>query len=207
MRTLIPLLLLAACSADESSGELQGMVYEMSPSALTIEGADSGAADLVRGALPPILLQAATADDSSVVWRLAIATGSPPVQDSCAQTIDLPSATRTETGFEVSASSLTVEGEMPWTLTDMSSSGTISEDLATVTDITLNGTIDTRELVGLIPLLSSGEAICTAFSGFGLDCEDCGGGENFCVTLNQSGFTAASVDATVEAITTDPLCE
>ena len=201
------LFLAAACTGSGGTIEPEGNVYTLSFDDAVVVDADDGASDLVRNATSgDILMQAVTATDDAISWRLAF--GDADGQDMCSRTTDLPAATRADAGFTVGPAAVTFPSTPAWTMEGLTINGTLSEDFQSASEISMEGTLDAREIVELVPLFSTGEGICDALADYGMDCYDCGDGAgNYCVDLHVTGLTGSAVVVDVEAIIEDPLCE
>jgi hypothetical protein len=225
MRAL-PLILLLACNSDGTDTDtdapiaLEGSTYEVVLSSVAITGASGAAAELIRSAAPSsILMHADSADDTTVTWRLAFGTDEDPVtQDACARTTDLPEGTVEGDEFQVGPEDLdlpgevpwtfgeltlegTLPGEVPWTFGELTLEGTLSADRSEITDLTMSGVVDAREIFELLPIPSSAEALCGTFDGFGISCEACADSEIACASLEITGLSASRVDVDVTAVT------
>jgi hypothetical protein len=208
MRAL-PLILLLACNSDGTDTDtdapiaLEGSTYEVVLSSVAITGASGAAAELIRSAAPSsILMHADSADDTTVTWRLAFGTDEDPVtQDACARTTDLPEGTVEGDEFQVGPEDLDLPGEVPWTFGELTLEGTLSADRSEITDLTMSGVVDAREIFELLPIPSSAEALCGTFDGFGISCEACADSEIACASLEITGLSASRVDVDVTAVT------
>ena len=190
---------------DGETPELAGAVFRLQFGSLEIEGADPAAADLIRvAARPNILMQAFEADETTVSWRLAFGTDVEPLeQDICSRTNDLAPGTLSGTEFAVPPSDTPFPSDPPWTLYSMEVTGTLSADLESASDITLSGTVDAREVEGLVTAVDGADALCDALGDFGLACGGCPDGQAFCVSVTATGLSARRVEGvTVEPIAT-----
>ena len=88
-----------------------------------------------------------------------------------------------------------------------------SPDGANITGAVLAGSIDTRPLVDLVEPGGAEDAVCNLVSTFGIACEPCAGGGDFCLTLLVDSMAAAEVPGLTvipvsEAdIAADPNCQ
>lgn len=134
-------------------------------------------------------------------------------QDLCTETIPFPPASWTDPYFEVSAPSLalTVSG-FTVNIEDLELSGAFAPDASRIQGAVLKGKIDTRPLVELIAPGGADDAVCQLVGTFGVSCEDCGGGENFCLSVWVQNIEALEVPGgtlvprSAADIAADPSC-
>ncbi len=105
-------------------------------------------------------------------------------QDLCTESIPFPAAVYTNPYFELSSPLLplsiagfTVEIE------DLELSGAFSPSGDRIQGAVLKGKIDTRPLVELIAPGGGDSAVCDLVGTFGVSCETCGGGGDYCLSL------------------------
>lgn len=147
----------------------------------------------------------------------AIGEGNPPAQDVCTPTIDFPTADFAENPyFEVGpqTTTLSVQG-VAITIDDLFVSGAFSPSGDAVTGAVLAGSIDTRPLVPLVDATPGApeDTVCTLVQTFGVACQPCTGGGNFCLSLLVDSIAATEVAGTSLVvrsetdIAADPTCQ
>jgi len=151
-----------------------------------------------------LTLQGALAEDGS----------NPPVQDLCTESIDFPVADFSDNPFfEVGpqTTTLSVQG-LEITIDDLFVSGAFAPDGSSISGAVLAGSIDTRPLVDLIEPGGDDDAVCLLVQTFGIACEPCTGGGDFCLSLLVDSIQATEiagltvVNRTADDIANDPVC-
>lgn len=204
-------MLLAACSGAREStdtGEtqepvdLEGAVYELSVSAITIPDADEGLADLVQLMISRVILvQLHDVTDAALALRLGFGVddAEPPVQDACSPTVELPGAARSGDAFEVGPGDTTFQGpDNTYTIQGLHVLGTIQPDGRAILDTSLEGRVDLRqaEVLGI----GSAEDLCGTLGNLGVICAPCDDGEVYCADLRVEGVRASRVEAEMVAV-------
>ncbi|MCB9797011.1 MAG: Ig-like domain-containing protein [Alphaproteobacteria bacterium] len=124
------------------------------------------------------------ADASNLLMFGAVANDDG-TQDYCTQTLDFPEADFSTAPFfqigpadtEISVAGLTVE------IQQLLVSGTFAGDLSYWGGGVLEGKVDTRPLVDLVEEGGEENAICDIVAGFGVACETCLDGGDFCLSI------------------------
>ncbi|TNE88506.1 MAG: hypothetical protein EP330_14125 [Deltaproteobacteria bacterium] len=132
-------------------------------------------------------------------------------QSVCDPTMDLPAADFTEDPyFDIDATgsttNLTFQG-VTTAIDDLRISGAFAPDGSYISGMVFAGSVDTRPLVDLVEEGGNPDAICELASAIGVQCEDCGGGEVFCLSVyvdNVSAVEATGVTITEQADPYDP---
>jgi hypothetical protein len=151
----------------------------------------------------------ASASNITMVGAIGVEGAVPPAQDTCEPTIDFPVADFTEnpffsvgpdtTTFTVSDVSVTIENLLV--------SGAFSPAGDYVDGGVLAGKIDTRPLVPLLDEEGDDNAICEITNSLQIPCEPCPDGEPYCLTLYVDSIVMLGLDATVEQISEDTICD
>ncbi len=119
----------------------------------------------------------------------------PPVQNYCDPTIPFPTADFSSAPFfsiGPADTTLNVAG-FAITIGDLNITGTIAPDGSYFGGGTLSGTIDTRPLAPLLDDSGNEGAICDLAVSFGVTCEPCADGMNFCLNLVADQIVATGV--------------
>jgi hypothetical protein len=182
--------------------ELEGAVYRLSVAAITIPDADEGLVDLVQLMVSRVvLLQLHDVSDASFTLRLGFGQDdvSPPVQDDCSPTVELPDASRDGDSFEVGPGDTTFQGpDNTYTIQELHVVGALDPDGESIGQTTLEGRVDLRqaEVLGL----GTAEDLCDTLGGLGVACGPCDDGEPWCAMLRVEGVSAARVETEMVAI-------
>ncbi|MEZ4317090.1 MAG: Ig-like domain-containing protein [Myxococcota bacterium] len=139
----------------------------------------------------------------------------PAAQDLCTESIDFPSANFSENPyFEVGPQNTTLEVQgISITIDDLFVSGAFSPDGGEISGAVLAGSIDTRPLVDLVSPGGGPEAVCELVQTFGIACEACAGGGDFCLSLLVDQIAATEVAGltvvtrTAADVAQDPNCQ
>ena len=116
----------------------------------------------------------------------------PPQQDLCTESIPFPLADFDENPyFEIGPedTTITVAG-FSVSIGDLKISGAFDPGQTVISGAVLEGQVDTRPLVELLQPGGGPDAVCTLVGQFGIACEDCGGGEMFCLSLKVNNINA-----------------
>lgn len=162
-----------------------------------------------------VLVGVRTANATQIDMIGAIGDDStPPQQDLCTESIPFPLADFDENPyFEIGPedTTITVAG-LSVSIDDLKISGAFSPDQTVIAGAVLEGKVDTRPLVDLFAEGGADDAVCTLVGQFGVNCEDCGGGEVFCLSLKVNNINAeilantTLVERTEATIAADAVC-
>lgn len=156
-----------------------------------------------------ILIGVITAGGGNIemLGALAVTDSNPPTQDDCLPTIDFPIADFSENPyFEVGPQNTTINIQgIAITIDDLFVSGAFAPDGSAIAGAVLAGQIDTRPLVGLVGEEGDPEdTVCVLVEGFGVACEPCAAGGNFCLSLLVNNIAAGEVPGeTISPISTE----
>lgn len=163
-----------------------------------------------------ILIGIVTADATTLTLQgaLGVEDANPPAQDLCTPSIDFPSANFSDNPyFEVGPQNTTIEVQgIAITIDDLFVSGALAADGSAIAGAVLAGSIDTRPLVDLVEPGGDDDAVCLLVQTFGIDCQACTGGGDFCLSLLVDSIAAAQapgltvVTRTETDIAGDPSC-
>ncbi|TNE90215.1 MAG: hypothetical protein EP330_09150 [Deltaproteobacteria bacterium] len=150
-----------------------------------------------------LFLNVASASATEIQMVGALGDDAGTAQDVCSPTIDFPPADFSGNPyFEVNAegqtTTISVEG-IDIQIEDLIVSGAFAPDGTYIAGGVLAGRIDTRPLVDLVEEGGAEDAICELAAGIGVECEDCGGGEIFCLSLYVDNLSAVQENVSVEA--------
>lgn len=155
----------------------------------------------------------AAADDSEITFLGATANeDDPSLQDYCTPTLDFPAADFTGNPFfQIGPETTTLEvAGFSIEIQDLNVSGALAPAGDWIGGATLSGSIDTRPLGELLDSTEDG-AICELVQGFGVECEPCSDGLEYCLSIYVVDLTADQVDGLeLEAIAEEDcheLCE
>ena len=162
-----------------------------------------------------ILLGVLAANTTSATFIGAIGDDQVPLgQDLCNPSIDFPQVDFSQRpAFEVGPDDVTLEIQgLQVAIDDLYVSGNFSADATSIVDATLQGSIDTRQLVGLLGANSPPNSICLLVQLAGTQCLPCPTGGDFCLTLLVDSIQANEipgltlVSRTQADIDVDPVC-
>ncbi|MCP4921996.1 MAG: hypothetical protein GY913_34275, partial [Proteobacteria bacterium] len=125
------------------------------------------------------------ADDSEITFLGATANeDDPSAQDYCTPTLDFPSADFTGNPFfQIGPETTTLDvAGFSIEIQDLNVSGALAPGGDWIGGATLSGSIDTRPLGELLDSTEDG-AICELVQGFGVECEPCSDGLEYCLSI------------------------
>ncbi len=147
-----------------------------------------------------ILIGVVSVGGGNITFRGALGDGSsPPQQDMCLPSIEMPQASFSENPFfEIEADSLafTISG-VTFSLNDLVVNGAFAPDGSLIAGATLAGMMDTRELVPLVSPDGGDDAVCEIAAPFGVVCEPCPDGGEYCLSALITNISASKVDGLV----------
>ena len=121
---------------------------------------------------------------------------SDPPKQSCDPVIPFPQASIAENPyFELGPQKfeITVE-DVKVTIDDLYLSGSFAPDGSYIDGAVLSGSIDTRAFVDLVEEGGPDSAVCDLAFQMGIECVDCGGGENYCLNLLVDSISAPGLE-------------
>ena len=124
----------------------------------------------------------------------------PTQQSACDPTIPFPTADFSDNPFfevDATGSTTTISAAgLDIAIDDLRVSGAFAPDGSYISGGVLAGSIDTRPLVDLVEEGGAPEAICDLAASIGVECEDCGNGEVYCLSLFVDNLSAALATGT-----------
>lgn len=218
MRHLVPpVLILMACSPDSEPDpepvpdvDLTDAAFTLDVSGLTVADADPGLGTLVRlfFTRTPLIGFHDVSDDELTIRMGFTARGVEPVeQDPCTITLELPPASRDGLAIELGPVDVVFQGAaVDYEIVDLTMSGVVSDDGQRLTQLTLSGEVDLRQVEALE--FGTAENLCGSMADLELPCVPCDDGEATCARMQIEGITGSRVDVEVEAIEVlDPSCD
>lgn len=173
----------------------------------------AGVGDLLGGLLEnSILLGVTSVDGSSVSFRGAISETGNTNQDTCTPTLDdFPSADYSNPYFELAADSLDLAvAGFELSIASINISGTFAPDGSYFGGGILAGQLDARDLVDLLKeqeLANNEDEICDLLLGFGVACEACSDGAEYCASILVDQLVAVEQDSEVAQVTQEDCFE
>ena len=165
-----------------------------------------------------ILIGIDDANESSITMKGALAEPGNDDQDMCTATFGIPTADfSTAPYFSVSADAITIAvSGFNININDFTLEGDFTPDGSQISGAVLAGQLDARDLApaivetGLITAEDPDE-VCGLLSGFGVECEPCTDGKDYCVTVEVNDINAEETGNTLEDVTqaavdADPAC-
>ena len=170
----------------------------------------AGVGALLLGLLEQYLLLGVTAGSDSEIQILGASSKSKEDtdQNTCEPSIDFPTADFNEPFFSVGPerTSLSVGG-MSVVISDLILSGDFASDGSYIGGAILAGLIDARDLAGV--LVDNGliededpSAVCDLIATFGVLCEECGDGADYCLSIYVDQITAMEDSQTLLEVET-----
>lgn len=157
-----------------------------------------------------LLLGVASYDDGAATLEMIGALAGADGQDLCTPTLVLPEPADFDNPMMVlSSPSLPIEvAGFSVMIEDLDVTGVIAPDGSAVVDASLQGSIDTRGLVGVVPGTEDGadDSVCELLGGFGVACIACSAdGEPYCLSLHVRGLEGTAAAAAIVPRTEDDI--
>ncbi len=174
----------------------------------------AGVGPLIQQQLEDPILIGVTAINGSDLEMMGALGLADETQDMCSPSIDFPvAADFSENPFFIIGPDsivLDIEG-IEILIEDLMISGAFAPDGSFIAGATLAGKIDTRPLAGLVGATGDDNALCDLVVTFGVSCETCPDGTNFCLSVFVDNMEAQGVAGTLvpvdqAAIDANPAC-
>jgi len=183
-------------SNDVNPDDLVGRVYDFSINHATIS--PSGLGSVLSGQInQDFLLEVEAADSTSIDFLAGLSVADDPTtQDYCVQTISMTGGSFAgNPSFSIGPAdlSLNVAGT-DVTLSNVTISGTFTDDLSQIKAGELDALIDSRPIDA--SLGQPDGTVCGYGSVFGFTCEACPDGEEYCIAFSATKVTADQLETT-----------
>lgn len=193
------------------SGSVAGKTYAVNISSGTFVK-PAGVGDLLGSALNNNIL-IGVVDDSNGQLQVegAISLEGSLEQDLCSETLVFPEAADFSAApyFEIPEGDLTLSiAGITATIYDLNVSGMFAADGSYFGGGELRGNLDARDLVDVIADLvevESADDICGLVAGFGVACEPCSDGEQYCLSVEVVDLVADETGTELVSVTTDDI--
>lgn len=174
--------------------------------------AAAGLLEQYKDQIPTILIGVTGTTTSTISFMGAIAAegSDPPAQDMCQVTIPMPDSDFTGNPyFQLGPADLTFDiSGYSVPIYSLMISGTFAPDASYFGGGVLQGEVDARDIVSLVPDVESADDVCELVGSFGAPCEACSSdSQPYCLTVMADQIKAEEVPGlTLTQIDVDPGC-
>lgn len=144
-----------------------------------------------------------TGTDITMMGALGLGNGA---QDVCTESLDFPAANWADPFFSIETPELELDVEgYSFTVQDLVLTGAFAPDGSRIQGAVFQGFVDTRPLATLLGTGSTENAMCLLVETFGVSCEACSDGGDFCLSVYVDSVGAQNIPgaAALTVITAD----